>query len=56
MPGVCGAMLIIAGNGSSSLVAQERPAHSPVMLQGDWVPDHPYDVDFDRLPRVPAQI
>lgn len=28
--------------------------NSPIMLAGDWVPDDPHKIDFDRLPRVPA--
>lgn len=27
---------------------------SPVMLAGDWVPDDTHKIDYDKLPRVPA--
>ncbi len=28
---------------------------SPIMLQGDWVPDNPQDIDFNNLPRIPSE-
>lgn len=27
---------------------------SPIMLAGDWVPDDTHKIDYDKLPRVPA--
>lgn len=51
----CLAMLTVAGTCCSWVVAEDAPTHSHVMLQGDWVPDHPHDIDFDHLPRVPSQ-
>jgi hypothetical protein len=41
--------------------AKNAPPHpksnptSPLMLAGLWVPDDPHQIDFERLPRVPAQ-
>jgi hypothetical protein len=32
----------------------ENPG-SPLMLEGDWVPDDPFRIDFDTLPRVPGE-
>lgn len=32
----------------------DHPA-SPVMLEGDWVPDDPHAIDFQALPRIPSQ-
>ena len=28
---------------------------SPVMLAGDWVPEDPHQIDYDKLPRVKAE-
>lgn len=45
------------GNDQSSSLPPDplkNPA-SPVMLRGPWVPANPQDIDFNRLPRVPAQ-
>jgi hypothetical protein len=33
----------------------ESNPNSPRMLAGDWVPNHPHQIDFARLPRVPSQ-
>ena len=30
---------------------EENP-ESPLMLEGEWVPDDPHDIDFTRLPRI----
>ncbi len=38
--------------------APPHPARNPasrIMLAGDWVPPNPHTIDFERLPRVPAQ-
>ncbi|TWT34666.1 golvesin C-terminal-like domain-containing protein [Blastopirellula retiformator] len=40
------------------LMSAAAPAwgeESTVMLQGDWVPENPHDIDFDRLPKIPSQ-
>lgn len=39
-------------------LSQPHPStnpHSQLMLRGAWVPDDPHTIDFDRLPRVPAE-
>lgn len=28
---------------------------SPVMLSGDWLPEDPHQIDYEKLPRVPAE-
>jgi hypothetical protein len=28
---------------------------SPIMLAGDWLPDDPHQIDYTKLPRVPAE-
>ncbi len=33
----------------------EKNPESPVMLAGDWVPDDPHSIDFNRLPKVPSE-
>lgn len=30
-------------------------AADPIMLAGDWVPTNPHQIDYHKLPRVPAQ-
>lgn len=38
--------------------AAPHPVHapqSPLMLQGDWVPDDPREIDFDRLPKIAGE-
>lgn len=31
-----------------------KDPRSPIMLAGDWVPANTHDIDYDKLPRVPA--
>jgi len=46
----------------STTVAKPKPIKvdllkdptSPIMLAGDWVPDDTHKIDYDKLPRVPA--
>lgn len=33
----------------------EQNPGSPLMLAGDWLPEDPHRIDFDRLPAVPSQ-
>ncbi|MFC5411776.1 exo-alpha-sialidase [Larkinella bovis] len=51
---------------SVTVLAQSKPGapskphpannpHSPMMLAGDWMPDHPHQIDFNKLPKVPSQ-
>lgn len=32
----------------------KKDPRSPIMLAGDWVPANSHDIDYDKLPRVPA--
>lgn len=44
--------------GSFSTQAAEAPAVKPEaarMLKGDWVPKNPHRIDFEALPRIPAE-
>lgn len=41
----------LAGPARVDLVKDPR---SPIMLAGDWVPNNTHDIDYDKLPRVPA--
>ena len=64
---VLGALTLIC-DGSEPTTALAQPSRpianlphpatnptSPVMLAGEWVPGDPRAIDFDHLPRVPAQ-
>ncbi|HOX02170.1 MAG TPA: exo-alpha-sialidase [Candidatus Paceibacterota bacterium] len=47
----------VAAEPSPSL-ADPHPVSNPtslVMLAGDWMPQNPHQIDFDRLPRIPVQ-
>lgn len=35
--------------------APAAPLESPTMLAGDWVPDDPHQIDYEKLPRVEAE-
>lgn len=32
----------------------KKDPNNPTMLAGDWVPDNTHSIDYDKLPRVPA--
>lgn len=42
-------------NSSSARPHPIRNPSSSVMLAGDWVPDSPDEIDFEKLPRVPTR-
>lgn len=52
----------VAAQKKTTAAAKPRPVKvdllkdpmSPIMLAGDWVPDDTHKIDYDRLPRVPA--
>ena len=37
------------------LAAPAQDTDSPVALAGDWLPDDPHQIDYTKLPRVPAE-
>lgn len=52
----------VAAQKKTTAAAKPRPVKvdllkdpmSPIMLAGDWVPDDTHKIDYDKLPRVPA--
>jgi hypothetical protein len=40
---------------ASTDMSAEDTLHSPTMLQGEWVPNDPREIDFHNLPQVPFQ-
>lgn len=51
---------LLGGTGAVSAQTADYPdpetnPGSSLMLTGDWVPDDPRTIDFDRLPEVPSQ-
>ncbi|MHC2066530.1 exo-alpha-sialidase [Bremerella sp. T1] len=51
------ASLLVSGLTVQATLAAEPTTkeYSPVMLAGDWVPESPHQIDFDRLPKIPSQ-
>ncbi len=52
-------MFFLVSGGCQNSINQNDPhpeenPESPVMLRGDWF-DHPHEIDFDKLPRVPSE-
>ena len=47
-----------AGPASAETLPRPHPVEqpeSPLMLEGDWVPEDPHDIDFHALPRIPSE-
>ena len=43
-----------AAAASLGVVAFAQDPESPIMLAGEWVPKDPHQIDYEKLPRVPA--
>jgi hypothetical protein len=52
-PLICCALLIVSL--SAPAAPDDIDVDSPVMLAGAWVPQNPDQIDFKKLPRVPAR-
>ena len=43
----------------AALQAADAPskqnADNPFMLTGNWLPEDPYQIDYEKLPRIPAK-
>jgi len=57
------AFVLILALGARAALSQEAGEYphpesnpeSPLMLQGDWVPEDPHTIDFDTMPRIPHE-
>ena len=56
-PDIADELLVRFGRWTDSLAESpvNAEADSPLMLAGDWVPDDPHQIDYVKLPRVPAE-
>lgn len=52
---VLAAALLAAAGGNQKGAPLGKDLDSAVMLSGDWVPDDPREIDFDKLPRVRSE-